>query len=302
MPVGGSNKLDTHTDTCTLGRNFIKLYDTMQTVSIIPYTPKYEAVHDIPVVTAATAVQLQSSGETIILVINQGLWFGDTLDNSLINPNQLWHHGTVVADNHFDPKGIYIGADGERIPLVAKGTTLYFDSKTPTQHELGMCRHIHLMSEHNWDPHSVVFPHAQGEGGDQSQFDILGVSQFATLADILVLDDVPGHCTFTLKERTSDISPASLSKRWQIGIKQAAHTLKVTTQKGVRLAVMPMMQRYRADRMFLPNRLHCQRFYTDTMFLSTNCWMVILALKYSLMICSLRQFTQWNPSHWLERH
>ena len=41
---------------------------------------------DIPICTAATAVELES-GETIILEFGQGLWFGDRLHHSLINPN-----------------------------------------------------------------------------------------------------------------------------------------------------------------------------------------------------------------------
>ena len=51
-----------HADTCVLGRNFIRLHNTMQTASVTPYTLHYEAVHDITVVTATTAIQLTLTG------------------------------------------------------------------------------------------------------------------------------------------------------------------------------------------------------------------------------------------------
>ncbi len=103
-----SNELDTHADTCALGKNFLQLYDTMQTVLVMPYNSQYKAVDDLPVVTAETAIQMPETGETVIIVINQGLWFRDSFENLLLNPNQLQYAGTEVNDNPFDKKGIFI--------------------------------------------------------------------------------------------------------------------------------------------------------------------------------------------------
>ena len=44
---------------------------------------------DMPIVTGATAYTCQSSGQTFILVINEGLWFGPKLSHSLFNQNQI---------------------------------------------------------------------------------------------------------------------------------------------------------------------------------------------------------------------
>ena len=93
------------------------------------------------------AIQHQQTGEMIILVINQGLWFKDSLENFLLNPNQLLHHETGVFDNPFYPDGIYIEADDTSILLATRGTTLFFDLRTPMQQELETCRHIHLTLE-----------------------------------------------------------------------------------------------------------------------------------------------------------
>ena len=82
-----------------------------------------------------------------------------------------------------------------------------------------------------------------------------------------VPSDLPGLKTFQSSERHTSITPEAISEMWQIGVAQARKTIQVTTQRGVRSAIMPMARRYRSDRMFQQRRLW-QRFYTDTMFAS----------------------------------
>jgi hypothetical protein len=67
--------------------------------------------------------------------------------------------------------------------------------------------------------------------------------------------DLPPIKTFQSKGRHSSVSPEDLSKRWQIGLEQSKETLKRTTQRVIRSAVMPLARRYRADRMFQNKRL-----------------------------------------------
>ncbi len=97
-----------------------------------------------------------------------------------------------------------------------------------------------------------------------------GVSCIATLANLSVLDDVPERKTFISDERKTDITPSTFSELWQIGPKQAAQTLRVTTQRGVRSVILPLARRYCADRMYLPNCLCGQHFYTDTIFFTNK--------------------------------
>lgn len=73
----------------------------------------------------------------------------------------------------------------------------------------------------------------------------------------------PPH-TFLSSERHSNTTPEVLSERWGLSVAQAALTLKATTRKLVRSALMPLARRYRVDRMFEPNRLQ-GTFATDTM-------------------------------------
>ena len=62
--------------------------------------------------------------------------------------------------------------------------------------------------------------------------------------------DVKDLPTFSSKGRHADVSPEDLSQRWHISVSQAAQTLKKTTQKFLRSAILPLSRRYRSDRMF----------------------------------------------------
>ena len=93
-------ELDSHADTCALGCNFVPLYFTGRACDVIPYSAgAYEPERDIPIVCGATAFTCQQSGETIILIINEGLSFGDKLEHSLLNPNQLRFSRVVINNN-----------------------------------------------------------------------------------------------------------------------------------------------------------------------------------------------------------
>ena len=70
--------------------------------------------------------------------------------------------------------------------------------------------------------------------------------------------------TFQSSERHTDVSPQDLSERWNISIQQATATLKKTTQWFIRSAVLPLLRRYRADRMFKRKTLD-GKWATDTM-------------------------------------
>ena len=87
-PVFACCELDTHADTCALGRNFTPLSFTGRIC--------------IPIITGATAYTCQESGQTYILVINEGLWLGPKMSHSLLNPNQMRYNGITVHDNPFD--------------------------------------------------------------------------------------------------------------------------------------------------------------------------------------------------------
>ncbi len=150
-----------------------------------------------------------------------------------------------------------------------------------------------LSSDYEWNPQHVCFPEAkrtveeevsrtvgavisQVQGthayndsdDDESNLELLdigelhkrliatvGVKSNSRQAAQVEIQVVPQAKTFQSKGRHSSVSPEDISERWQIGLEQAKETLKRTTQRLARSAVMPLARRYRADRQFQTKRL-----------------------------------------------
>jgi hypothetical protein len=190
------------------------------------------------------------------------------------------------------------------MPLSSKGTILGVATRTPTDQELQTCPHIVLSSEYEWDAQNIRFPKASrsveeevartigvvgtsngevpemdevsvdtfDDGKTESLFDIGALSR-RMIASVKVrnvsqvgveITDLPQTKSFQSKGRHSSVTPADLSERWQIGLDQATETLKRTTQRLTRSAVMPLARRYRADRHFQTKRLNGM-WASDTM-------------------------------------
>ena len=275
-------ELDSHADTCALGSNFIPLYFTGRACDVTPYnSDSYEPERDVPIVSGATAYTCQRSGQTYILVVNEGLWFGEKLQNTLFNPNQLRFAGVTVADNPFNTaEPISIDHSELTIPLSISGTTIFLDTTTPTQVELDTCPHIHLTSDTEWNPQTVRLAATTSAEAERSYDVEPGLAQISSvycsreMAEAIneqrfiksTQVDVPASRTFVSSNRHSQINSENLSERWNIGLNQAKQTLQVTTQKGVRSAILPLSRRYRTDRMYQQRKLRNQKFYTDTLF------------------------------------
>ena len=76
--------------------------------------------------------------------------------------------------------------------------------------------------------------------------------------------DVTITHTFQSSDRHSDVKAQDLSERWGISISTAANTLKKTTQKFLRIDVLPLSRIYRTDRVFTRKILRGD-WYTDIM-------------------------------------
>jgi hypothetical protein len=94
----GRSELDSHADTCVVGSNTMPLWYTDQIVSVSPFIGEYQPLKDIPVATVATAWDDPKDGSTIILVINEALYFGARMPHTLLCPNQLRFNGIIVND------------------------------------------------------------------------------------------------------------------------------------------------------------------------------------------------------------
>ena len=89
LPTEGCIELDSHADTIVLGANCVILSHTGQSCEVMPYSDTYDAITDVPVVTGATLITSPHDGDEYILIFNEALWMGNTLQHALVNPNQL---------------------------------------------------------------------------------------------------------------------------------------------------------------------------------------------------------------------
>ena len=89
LPTEGHIKLDSHADTIVLGANCVILSHTGQSCEVMPYSDTYDAITAVPAVTGATLWTSLHDGDEFILIFNEDLWMGNTLQHTLVNPNQL---------------------------------------------------------------------------------------------------------------------------------------------------------------------------------------------------------------------
>ena len=286
LPPEGRIELDSHADTIVLGANCVVLSHPGQTCEVMPYSDTYNAITDVPVVTGATLWTSPHDGDEYILIFNEALWMGDTLQHMPVNPNQLRAYGTTVQDNPFASSPlIFDPPNGPVIPLTTMGTIIYCTTRAPTDHELCSLPHIILSSSATWDPHNVVFLSNCLEGGEQNTYississtahDLTAtihdpatfhsrlVSSIQVYAPSKPPDELPTTPTFQSKSRHSSVTPEDLSERWFIGLKLPKDTIRSTTQRILRSALLPLARRYRADRMYERPRIRGV-IYTDTM-------------------------------------
>ena len=287
-------ELDTRADTICAGKNFRAISLTGQTCDVSGFHQSFESLKDIPIAQVATAVTLEN-GETVILIINEALYFGPQMDHSLVNPNQIRAYGIDVSDNPYDRgRDFGISCDDCFIPFNTEGSTVYFDSFVPTDTMLETLRHIELTSDEEWDPSNVDMQRYLPQGNkrfiqqmrrntrieDVPETD----SHLASISDAYCSTsfarrmiesvhiesrndtetcDIRTTAEVKSNTRHSKITPERVSQVFGVGLSTAKLTLAVTTQKGVRQAIHPLNRRYRVDHLDLHrNRLGGQ-WYVD---------------------------------------
>jgi hypothetical protein len=242
----GMAELDSRADTCCAGKDFIVLEDTNTTCEVHPYHPKYKPVTNVPVVKAATAYDY--NGTTYILILNQELYFGDDMPNSLLNPNQIRSNG-VTVDNcptHLSPNkdsrlSIYFPEEDMRLPLQLNGIISFLSIRKPSKKEIETCTWLELTSDEEWDPYADTFADNESKYkptlinyvlSRQKNTDERYLYSISTAFDT---ENVTSHPVFNTSAVSSTmkkgINAGNLAQLWGIGIQSAEATLSATTQK-----------------------------------------------------------------------
>jgi len=164
-----------------------------------------------------------------------------------------------------------------------QGTKILFESRAPTREELQECPMIQLTGKKEWNPKQVememseVMVSTRENYIDEDLLESIDLS-LSGLKEKLValvpkyvaevtrymgevaryddtLEDIPTRQTYTSTERHIKMLAEVLADRFGIGLERARQTLRATTQRGTRSALLPISRRYRADRQFGVKRL-----------------------------------------------
>ena len=272
----GRNEMDTMADTCCAGKNWTLLETTGMECSVNDFAGNQVGKSSVPVATCATVVREPGSGVEVVVIGHQMLWFGEKLDKSLLNQNQIRHAGHVVRDDPtMKSNGFGIWADGLHIPFEVQGTTVFFESRAPDRHEIETLPSVTITRQELWDPHHVNItspqssPYQEAYGDTDAKIGLVS-SLLAPSGIVRKLTAVPvPRVRQVATDRHSEVTPELLSRKWKIGLDTARATLRVTTQRGIRTAVAPITRRYRVDNLALHRNRLQGRFFTDTLFSKT---------------------------------
>ena len=163
-------ELDTHADTCVGGANTVLLSTTGESASVSTFSGERKPFTEIPIGTVATTWTMPTTGERIVLVIHEALYFGDRLATTLLCPNQLRANGIRVNDmpHQFDKASthsIHVKSTAEEeivIPLTLDGVISYVaDCTKPSEDDLTNGWRVELTSDMEWTPYDNGFAEAE---------------------------------------------------------------------------------------------------------------------------------------------
>jgi hypothetical protein len=161
-------ELDSHADTCCAGANTAVLEYTGEKVNVAPFSGTYKPMADIPIATVGTVWEDPKSGDTRLLVLNETLYFGDKMAETLVCPNQLRANGLIVSEVpvQFDDKSrhsIYIPKHELDLPLRLEGVISFLNTRKPTKEEIATLDRVELTSATKWEPYSEEFAEREAE-------------------------------------------------------------------------------------------------------------------------------------------
>ena len=289
----GKNKIDNHANTICAGPNWKLLELLGEFCSVTPFSSDYQPKTNVPIAKCATVYTCPESGQSVLIVADQVLWFGADLHCSLLNPHQIRSFGHSLCNDPWDPnRALGLDAGDIFIPLMASGPNLFFKTYVPNDWEMSNLPTVELTAPH-WDPSTLIMPVSTGSHDKyRTVYALSSLSESGTLlrnvtfsldartlsalysSAIHVPDATPGTAhsiaATVTGERHSSVTPENLARMWSIGIETAKQTLHVTTQKDIRTAIHPLHRRYRVDHLHLNRRRLNGDWYSDTLFLKVT--------------------------------
>ena len=177
-------ELDSHADTCAVGKGCMILGDTGRTMTVGGFDDSME-IDNVPVVHAAVAYDCPESFKTFILIFHEALHFPE-LEMHLLNPFQMRNQGVIVNEKSLQQTAaedrtkfshsVVEEESGLHIPLTLQGTMSGFTARMPTMEEVldeSRGLHVHMTSHERWKPHGNDYAIAEAALRAELNRDIL---------------------------------------------------------------------------------------------------------------------------------
>jgi hypothetical protein len=182
-------------------------------------------------------------------------------------------------------------ADEFVIPFQMSGTTIFFESRVPSQWEMDNCQVFVMTHDSTWDPmtvqisavapvhplHTLATLKANQESPKSPEPDnaLLSMSNVyddftflsRAISTVHIHDIRTSQASYMVaRNRHSHVSVEEVARKFKCRLDIARQTLKTTTQYGVRHAIDPLHRRYRVDTHNFNRRRLNDVFYSDTLF------------------------------------
>lgn len=199
--ISARNEVDNRADTSCMGNNFRLVEDSGMVCTVNGFHAGFEPIKDVPIARGATGYHDPKTGRKYLIFINQGLFFGDKMDHSLWNPNQIRHYHIPVSDDVYDETREFgINHPDVFLPFETEGATVFIKSFRPTTDQLNDPSYTHIEltdPKREWDPHKIVMGHRDRSiqsvgitGPSEDEEELLGESEaaFGGISDCYVPD------------------------------------------------------------------------------------------------------------------
>ena len=248
--------IDSHADVSCVGKH-AKILEVFsgRTCNVQPFNDSYTPMRDIYTVNAAFAYDTDN-GRTYILNVNQALDFTQSMEHSLLCPNQARVNGVVVSDvpKFLDATGtsthsIKLPSGNIEMPLHTYGPISYLPVRCPSEEELEECEHFDLTdATAEWDPKSLDGLSHISSGSLLPEYDVWGIYIFD---DILLMPNLYDSLQQSVMvhsvshQKLNETNPETLATLWKIPLDVAKQTLMSTTQNAVTRKQGMLHRRYK---------------------------------------------------------
>ena len=289
---------DSYANMCCAGRHArVESFIEGKTVTATGFSNSMPAMENLPLANVLYAFNL-SHGEVYILQVNNSIYLGDMMEDSLLCPNQCRDRGIEIDTrpkvycNKESAQTVSCPEHGIKLNIKHHGPLPFLPVQRPTIEETLTCMYIDLVPEEEWNHYGPGSPKcsklsAMSAMNWRSQAELtnhlsyigqvlMGQNLDSHFSKKRLLQELPkaiGEEEFRTIEALSakkknKVSPKALSELWLIGLKAARRTLKSTTHTCI-CTIGNLTRRFKMDKAHMRYKklsTHEGSFYVDTLF------------------------------------